>query len=435
MSRDRDGRGVWCSRGAQLVLRAAVVVLLALPLAGCKPGTELKYPCPDGTWVDWCHVDESGRWVCISSPENACRDTSCDDGTVPICLMVPPVCTEWEILAYQDQCYRCVNPATCRPWGEPGCEHDAECPPAEHCNPCGTSSCPYCDDCVPACRPHDCRTEEVAVCRMVRPDCENGQVAVIRGGCWVCVDLQTCEPPPTGCEEAGGYCEDFMVPCAEGYVGGPPMDCPMGRSAQCCLPAPACVEEGQSHAVIPDAPPCCEGLKKIGCDRPDEEGACPLGCLGAFVCARCGDGDCGPGENYCNCPADCWPECREPADCSDQFWNVRCYGHWDCVDASCQEVCDYERCGDGRCDRRGGETESSCPPDCRPQCQKPRDCLGREWLVDCWGSWACREARCVPDCPGACGDGSCQPERGEDASTCAPDCALWCEAPGACVDP
>ena len=55
------------------------------------------------------------------------RDQSCDDGTQPTCEMVPPDCAEWEILAYQGDCYVCVDPATCEPWGSQGCTGDGDC--------------------------------------------------------------------------------------------------------------------------------------------------------------------------------------------------------------------------------------------------------------------------------------------------------------------
>jgi hypothetical protein len=81
------------------------------------------------------------------------RDTSCDDGTVPTCKMLPPDCdSASEVLAYQNDCYRCVNPDTCKPWGEPGCESEADCEDGEVCSDCGSSSCPICDDCIKACR-------------------------------------------------------------------------------------------------------------------------------------------------------------------------------------------------------------------------------------------------------------------------------------------
>jgi hypothetical protein len=48
-------------------------------------------------------------------------------------------------------------------------------------------------------------------------------------------------------------------------------------------------------------------LNLIGCAPPAAEtgGECRPGCVGASVCARCGNGECGPGENECNCPDDC----------------------------------------------------------------------------------------------------------------------------------
>lgn len=60
---------------------------------------------------------------------------------------------------------------------------------------------------------------------------------------------------------------------------------------------------------------CCDGLTRIppfvegNVDPPEVDGL-PAGCDRAgidsvFVCAHCGDGMCGVGENRCNCPVDC----------------------------------------------------------------------------------------------------------------------------------
>jgi len=46
----------------------------------------------------------------------ACQEDSCDDGTSPICLIIPPQCGEGSILAIQNRCWQCVNPVTCLPW-------------------------------------------------------------------------------------------------------------------------------------------------------------------------------------------------------------------------------------------------------------------------------------------------------------------------------
>jgi hypothetical protein len=67
--------------------------------------------------------------------------------------------------------------------------------------------------------------------------------------------------------------------------------------------AQPCIPEGQTGAIYPDAPQCCDGLTSIGCDTPEGEQCTP--CVGGFICAKCGDGTCGPGENQCNCTGDC----------------------------------------------------------------------------------------------------------------------------------
>jgi hypothetical protein len=80
------------------------------------------------------------------------RYDHCDDGSEPTCEMPAPDCDSFEIVAYQNDCYVCVNSATCKPWGEPGCETDEDCALLGLvCDPCATSSCPECDDCLSAC--------------------------------------------------------------------------------------------------------------------------------------------------------------------------------------------------------------------------------------------------------------------------------------------
>lgn len=108
--------------------------------------------CDEKTYGNKCEAAAEGINV---QQAGACRDPRCDDGSPLLCKMMPPVCDkEFEVLAIQDNCWICVNPATCLPWGEPGCSPDAgDCPEGMTCDFCGTSSCPVCDDCVPACVP------------------------------------------------------------------------------------------------------------------------------------------------------------------------------------------------------------------------------------------------------------------------------------------
>lgn len=117
------------------------------------------------------------------------------------------------------------------------------------------------------------------------------------------------------CETALG--EDKTVcpeDCNQSLIAPPRITCGDGicsvteTSQSCpqdCVAQPACVSEGGSIPVIPNAPSCCANLSPIGCDRPDAGGNCQPGCVGATICAKCGDNTCGPGENKCNCPQDC----------------------------------------------------------------------------------------------------------------------------------
>ncbi|GAB4282800.1 MAG: hypothetical protein Kow0092_37780 [Deferrisomatales bacterium] len=131
---DCDGPGV-CAE------RPRICPLYADPVCGC-----------DGrTYSNPCDAAAAGVNVARKGP---CRSEECDDGTALLCMMPGvPGCGDHEVLAIQNHCWVCVNPATCRPWGEPGCRTSADCGPDETCDPCGTSSCPFCDDCVPACVP------------------------------------------------------------------------------------------------------------------------------------------------------------------------------------------------------------------------------------------------------------------------------------------
>ncbi|MFH2010323.1 MAG: hypothetical protein ABI333_27240 [bacterium] len=163
---------------------------------GCPTESELLcYGMRPECGEDGVAVLEDGCWICVDRQTcEPARDDSCDDGTEPMCDMIPPDCDEFSILAYQNECYVCVNPLTCHAWGgEPGCTMDAQCAVEDYCDPCATSSCPMCNDCVAACIPHGCPTEPEPLCNMIRPDCDEGEVAIVENGCWECVTLGTCQ--------------------------------------------------------------------------------------------------------------------------------------------------------------------------------------------------------------------------------------------------
>lgn len=76
-----------------------------------------------------------------------------------------------------------------------------------------------------------------------------------------------------------------------------------------------CVAEGHKFSGKDLGRGCCEGLTRLDTDHPAADPSqriegYALGCEpgeppDSKVCAQCGNGRCGPGENRCNCPADC----------------------------------------------------------------------------------------------------------------------------------
>ena len=120
-----------------------------------------------------------------------------------------------------------------------------------------------------------------------------------------------------------------------------------------------CSGEGQMIGTYPGGGICCAGLTPISTVSPDSRGVCPsTPVVGSSICTRCGNGICGIGENYCNCPQDC------PRNyCGDGI----CNAGESC--ATCPQDCGTcVRCGDGRCSP--SESCSSCPQDCGT-CQTP----------------------------------------------------------------
>ncbi len=262
---------------------------------------------------------------------------------------------------------------------------------------------------------------------------------------------------PIGCEAPNGEGVCLAEPCVGAMICA---DCGNGTCGPgenvCNCPAdctgeepPECVAEGESKAVVPDAPECCEGLQPISCGGPAEDGSCDTPCVGASICAKCGDGTCGTGENKCNCPADCAegdqcvaeggsrpvvpnaPECcegLEPIDCDAPGEDGTC------PETPCLGATFCAKCGDGTCG--SGENKCNCVEDCgdEPSCVTeggsrpvvpgaPECCEGLE-PISCHAPAG--DGSCDTPCVGAsicakCGDGSCGP--GENKCNCELDCA------------
>lgn len=67
-----------------------------------------------------------GEDFCGQNP-TLCHSTICDDGTEILCDETPPTCPFGEILAYQHNCFQCVNPLTCLPKSKCGGERKVPC--------------------------------------------------------------------------------------------------------------------------------------------------------------------------------------------------------------------------------------------------------------------------------------------------------------------
>ncbi|MCW5833941.1 MAG: hypothetical protein KIS78_16190 [Labilithrix sp.] len=113
----------------------------------------------------------------------------------------------------------------------------------------------------------------------------------------------------------GRYTQGVYTCCAEGEERAccPPETLPdpaTGRSATCFPYGGArgrCVAAGGTLEAKDICSICCPGLARLATEAPTgDAGACEdQAPPSVFLCAACGDGTCGAGENACNCPADC----------------------------------------------------------------------------------------------------------------------------------
>jgi len=179
------------------------------------------------------------------------------------------------------------------------------------------------------------------------------------------------------------YVRPYSYPYPYGYCGDG--RCGSGETRYNCpqdCRYTSCVGEGGTIGIYPGGGTCCAGLTAISTVSPNSYGVCPsTPVVGASICARCGNGVCGRGENKCNCPRDC-----PSSYCGDGA----CNSGESCT--SCPQDCGVcVRCGDGRC--TGGESCATCPSDCGA-------------CVTC-GDGRCSSTESCSSCPQDCGN--CQP--------------------------
>jgi len=146
-------------------------------------------------------------------------------------------------------------------------------------------------------------------------------------------DTTTTTLPETECR-SDSDCEAFFSHCSCSYVcsrktGEPRVDC--ARSCQdiapvvkpscsCvggkCVQSKECVGEGEKGSMSAIAGGrCCSGLEAVSNCMSFAGGTWVVPTDGSFICARCGNGICGAGENECNCPKDCANTVEEKVTC------------------------------------------------------------------------------------------------------------------------
>jgi prepilin-type N-terminal cleavage/methylation domain-containing protein len=140
-------------------------------------------------------------------------------------------------------------------------------------------------------------------------------------------------PPPT------------VVPTPTPEPGSPPSE-PTPTDTPIPTPTPLCIAEGENKPIYFGGPDCCPGLTAISNYQIDETGCHLL--LGGEVCAYCPNGECGPGENECNCSEDCGgPTCTSSTGTSCGTGSCACYERhdWQISDPSgCTGEEDFDTC-------------------------------------------------------------------------------------------
>jgi len=277
----------------------------------------------------------------------------------------------------------CNCPKDCKEQ-PPMCTNDAQCETDDPCTEgfCENGMCVYAviPNCGLECK-HVCDcyelygTEFKAPCPLMCPTCDN------YWSCQVGQCLEECGPMPEEVQK----CLPVCLP--EEICNNNIDDNCDGQVDEGC--DNECVPEGGTTGIYPGAPPCCEGLVQIPCDKPaadpdDVLGKC-LSCEGAAFCTACGNGVCDEPENPCNCPEDCknTPACANNDDCDDS------------------DPCTSDLCMNGLCLHQN-------LPDCWTECTDLCDCYdlyGEKFqkpcpllCLNCGNFWQCIEGECVETC-------------------------------------
>jgi hypothetical protein len=149
--------------------------------------------------------------------------------------------------------------------GGPCTEH-LDCLDDRYCGPCGIWTCP-CDPgedpgCAPRCIPNPCHDGSAPICPSPPPGCAEYEVLTVVGGCWACLNVDTCRP----WGEPGCFSDSDCVPamyCDECVSGSCPgcEDCVAGCLEHGC----ATEDEALCDMARPDCGPDGVGVVRGGC--------------------------------------------------------------------------------------------------------------------------------------------------------------------------
>ena len=193
----------------------------------------------------------------------------------------------------------------------------------------------------------------------------------------MCCEGLTAVPAATptegGC--ASPRCPCYVcVACGDGVCGEGENEC--NCAEDCSLVDPECATEGEGFEGFETEGVCCDGLVAIQASEV-VDGECRAPRCPCYVCAACGDGVCGEGENECNCAEDCErppvPECVAEGGGFESFTpDGMCCEGLTAVSAAVETSsgCSSPRCpcyvcvvcGDGVCGE--GENACNCADDC-----------------------------------------------------------------------
>ena len=221
----------------------------------------------------------------------------------------------------------------------------------------------------------------------------------------VCGDGQ-CDPGET----ADSCAEDCSseADCGDGEcdkAGGECLSCGQDCDGICC-PDDTCDNWEDCKVCPEDCGPCTLCPNEV-CEDVEDCESCPEDC---GPCTECGNDDCEEGEDCHTCAEDC-------GECDTVCPNDLCEEGENCT--NCAEDCGpCPECGNGQCE--AGETFDNCPDDCS---------------ADGCGDGECDKAggeckSCFEDCGTCCDDGTC--DDWEGCENCPQDCGA-CPGEGFCT--